>query len=252
MKLKGTLIVFTILFLIFSALPALAIGIEAALGVWSQGPQGDMGYKGDSLSLKSDLKYSSTKTEMSGRAKIDMPLFLPNIYLMATPMKYTGNGVKSTAFRFGNILYAANVPYSSELKLDHYDIGLYYGIPFLKTATLGKLNVDVGLNVRFMDMKGSVTQGAISESKSFMLPLPMLYAAGQLKVIGDFSVEAETRSIAYSSNHYIDVIGRLKYKVFGPAFVGAGYRYEKIKVDHSDLKVDISIGGPFAEVGVKF
>lgn len=40
--------------------------------------------------------------------------------------------------------------------------------------------------------------------------------------------------------------------VFGPAFVGAGYRYEKIKVDHKDLKVDVNIGGPFAEVGVKF
>lgn len=252
MKIKGLFIIIPVILLIFTVAPVYAIGIEAAVGAWNQLPEGDMGYKGDSLSLKGDLQYSKSKTEMLGRVKIDMPLFIPNIYLMATPMKYTGNGVKSTAFRFGDRVYVANVPYSSELKLDHYDIGLYYGIPFLKTATLNKLNVDVGLNVRIMDMKGSVTQGAISESKSYMLPLPMLYAAGQLKVIGDLSVEAETRSIAYSSNHYIDVIGRLKYKVFGPAFIGAGYRYEKIKVDYNDLKVDVNIGGPFAEVGVKF
>jgi len=252
MRLNRILIFSVALLFIFVALPVFAIGIEAALGGWAQSPQGDMSYKGDSMSLKSDLKYSSTETKMSGRAKIDMPLFIPNIYLMATPVKYSDNGMKSTTFRFGNRVYVANVPYNSELRLDHYDIGLYYGIPFLKTLTLGKLNVDVGLNMRIMDIKGSVTQGAISESKSYTLPLPMLYAAGQLKVIGDFSLEAETRSIAYSSNHYIDIIGRLKYMVFGPAFVGAGYRYEKIKVDHKDLKVDVNIGGPFAEVGVKF
>jgi len=251
-KIKGMFMIIPVVLLIFTVAPVYAIGIEAAIGAWNQIPEGDMGYKGDSLSLKSDLQYSKSKTEMSGRVKIDMPLFIPNIYLMATPMKYTGNGVKNTAFRFGDRVYLANVPYSSELKLDHYDIGLYYGIPFINTATLGKLNVDVGLNLRIMDMKGSITQGNISESKSVTAPLPMLYAAGQLKVIGDFSVEAETRGIAYSSNHYIDVIGRLKYKVFGPAFIGAGYRYEKIKVDYKDLKVDVNIGGPFAEIGVKF
>lgn len=251
MRKTGIMLFLSLLFLL-AAHYAYAVGIEAALGAWNQNPQGDMGYKGDSLSLKSDLQYSNTKTEMFGRVKIDMPLFIPNIYMMATPMKYTGNGVKTSAFRFGDKVYVANVPYSSELKLDHYDIGLYYGIPFLQTATAKKLNVDVGLNVRIMDMKGSVTQGNTSESKSLTLPLPMLYVAGQLKVIGDFSVEAETRSIAYSSNHYIDLIGRLKYKIFGPAFIGAGYRYEKIKVDQSDLKVDVNVGGPFAEIGVKF
>lgn len=252
MRIKKIIIYFNVLIVCFIAVPIYAMGIEVALSGWSQSPQGDMGYKGDALSLKSDLQYKSTKSEIFGRAKIDMPLFLPNIYLMATPMKYSGDGVKSTAFNFGDKAFVANVPFRSELKLDHYDIGLYYGLPFLKTSTLGKLNIDVGLNVRIMDMKGSVTQGVTSESKSLTLPLPMLYAAGQLNIIRDFSLEVETRSIAYSSNYYFDTIGRLKYKVFGPAFVGAGYRYEKIKVDHSDLKIDINIGGPFAEIGIKF
>lgn len=43
----------------------------------------------------------------------------------------------------------------------NYDITFYYGLPFVKTATLNKLNVDAGLNVRFIDLNAEVKQSAI-------------------------------------------------------------------------------------------
>ena len=106
------------------------------MGIWRQDPSGDIGYKGESLSLDNELKYD-TKSKVFGRVKIDMPLVIPNIYLMATPMKFDGDGSKNANFTFGDKTFAGNAPFSSSLKLDHYDVALYYGLPFLKTATLG-------------------------------------------------------------------------------------------------------------------
>lgn len=241
-----------VLLLSFVLVPqiASAIGFEAAVGVWNQSPSGDIAYKGASLDLGNDLKYSD-KVKPFVRAKLDIPVF-PNIYVMATPMSFDGNGSKNASFVFGDKTYSANTSFSSELTLDHYDVAFYYGLPFVKTATLGKLNVDAGLNFRFIDVKAEVKQGSTHESKSFWLPLPMAYVGAQLKPVKDFAIEAEIRGIALSGSHFYDLIGRLKYNVVGPAFIAAGYRHEDVKIDSKDVKANLKFSGPFVEAGVKF
>jgi outer membrane protein len=192
--------------------------------------------------------------QVMGRLKIDVPI-LPNIYLMATPMKFDGQGQKNVQFKFGGETFNASVPFYSEVQLDHYDVALYYGIPFLGIATLGKLNAEVGLNLRIIDFSAKVEQSTLgrSESVSKTIPVPMIYAGVQIKPIGLIALEAEGRGIAYSSNAYYDLIGRIKVKPFGPVFVAGGYRYEKIKIeDISDIYSDIEFSGPFVEVGVSF
>jgi hypothetical protein len=66
------------------------------------------------------------------------------------------------------------------------------------------------------------------------------------------AVEAEGRGITISDSAIYSLLGRLRFKVFGPAFVAAGYRYDKIDVDEDDVDADFTIQGPFAEVGLKF
>mgnify|MGYP001578651885 FL=1 len=230
---------------------ASAIGFEVAAGIWNQDPSGDIRYKGETLSLGNDLKYGS-EARFFGRAKIDMPLLIPNIYLMATPMEFEATGSKSVNFTFGDRTFTGNTNFTSSLQLDHYDIAFYYGLPFVKTATLGKLNVDAGLNVRFIDMKAEVKQGALNESKSLTIPLPMVYVGAQFKLIDKLSLEVEVRGIALGSNHFYDLIGRVKYKVVSPVFISVGYRHEDIKIDKSDVKANLTFSGPFAEAGVEF
>lgn len=232
---------------------ALAIGAEVAIGGWGQYPSGDLAYKGASLDVKDELKYDN-KIMLFGRAKIDMPLIIPNIYLMASPVRLEGDGMKNVNFTFGDKTFSGNVPFTSKLKLDHYDVALFYGIPFLKTATLGKFNAEAGLNVRIFDLKAEINQPAtgINESKNLTVPVPMLYLGAQFNPIKLLSVEAEARAIAYSSNHYFDIICRLKVKPIGPVFIAGGVRYEKLKIDYSDVRADIALAGPFLEVGVSF
>ncbi|MEW6674984.1 MAG: hypothetical protein AB1348_03035 [Nitrospirota bacterium] len=98
--LKGWGMAFLLSFILIPQV-ASATGLEAAIGLWNQDPQGDIAYKGAALSLENDMKYSE-KTRFFGRAKIDMPLIIPNIYLMATPMKFDGTGSKDVNFTFGD------------------------------------------------------------------------------------------------------------------------------------------------------
>jgi outer membrane protein len=230
-----------------------AVGLEVAVGGWRQDPSGDIGYKGEKLSIENELKYDS-ENKLFGRAKIDLPLWLPNIYLMATPMKFEDEGSKNIAFKFGDETFNKDIPFTSSLQADHYDICLYYGLPFLKKATFGKLNAELGLNGRIIDFKAKIDQATtgIEESKSFTVLVPMVYAGIQFKPFKFIGIEGEARGIGYSSDHYYDLIGRLKIKPFGPIFLAGGYRYEDVKIDEWDVRATLKFQGPFLEAGFEF
>lgn len=253
MKKLMPIIIFIIIFTVPTA--SYALGLEFAVGGWKQSPQGYLSYElvteNDELDLERDCKYDD-ETRFTGRIKIDMPLFLPNIYLMASPMEFEGTGSKTIDFNFGGEIIKGNVPFYSKLTLDHYDIGLYYGIPFIETITAETINIDIGLNIRIYDFKVEIKQDTTEESESSTLPIPALYLATQIKPFEKLAIEAEARGISYSGNQLYSLIGRVKVTVFGPVFAAAGYRYDKIKIDEEDVEVDMDFSGPFIEAGFKF
>lgn len=234
-----------------------AYGVEAALGGWQQNPSGDLAYKAtnsnDYLDVEDDLDYGD-ELRIHGRVKIDMPLFFPNIYLMGSPTEFDGTGEKDVAFSFGDEDFDANIPFYSKLTFDQYDVALFYGLPFLRTATLDRLNVDIGLNVRIVDLEAEIRQDAsgLREDYSETLAVPQIYLGAQLELLDWLTVEAEGRGISISDSSMYSVIGRLRFNMFGPAFVAAGYRYDKIDVDEDDLDAEFTLQGPFAEVGINF
>ncbi|MFQ5899489.1 MAG: TIGR04219 family outer membrane beta-barrel protein [Candidatus Methylomirabilia bacterium] len=233
--------------------PAVAFGLEAAVGYWWQNPSGDIQFKGDRLDVEDDFGYE-TEARPFGRIRVDLPAFLPNIYLMATPMEFEESATRNVTFTFGDQTFSAGVPFGSKIKLDQYDIALFYSLPFLREATLGKLNADLGVNVKVIDLEAVVSQSlaGVSASQSATVPVPMLYAGLQLAPVERFGIEAEGRGIAFSSNHYVDLIGRVKVKLIGPLFGAAGYRYQDIEFDVQDVLGSFQFQGPFVEVGVRF
>ena len=234
-----------------------ALGLEVALGGWQQNPSGELAYEAtginDYLDVEDDLKYDD-EIRIHGRAKIDMPLFLPNLYLMGSPTEFEGNGLKGVNFSFGGTNFTGSLPFYSKLTFDQYDVALYYGLPFLRTATLDMLNVDIGLNVRIVDLEAEIRQDATSLSEQYdtTLALPQVYLGVQFEPCDWFAAEVEGRGITISDNSVYSLIGRLRFKIFGPAFAAAGYRYDRIDVDEDDVRADFKIQGPFAEVGLKF
>ena len=203
--------------------------------------------------MEKDLNYDDI-FGVTARVKVDMPLILPNVYIMSTPTKFDGKGSKSVDFNFGGINFKQDVEFDSEVTLNSYDVALYYGIPFLKTASLDKVNVDVGINMRIYDFQAKISQETLNSeaSASLSFPVLMVFLAAQLKPIDVFAVEAEVRGKSYDENQIYSLIGRLKVKVFGPLFAAGGYRYDKIKFDSEDVEADITLSGPFVEAGFAF
>lgn len=233
-----------------------AIGVEMAVGAWLQAPSGTLGFKAlssnDILDLENDLNYGA-ETRPFGRLIIDMPVFVPNIYLMYTPMQFEGDGSISGTFKFGDQIIDGTAGFSSKLKLDHADIALFYGIPGLETATMDMLNIDIGLNVRIYDVEAQIVQGStIDERESFVAPIPMLYLAMQFRPIEALALEVEGRGISISGNHAYSLIGRLRWNAVGPLFLTGGYRYDRIDVDERDIIIDTEFKGPFVELGLAF
>ncbi|MBE9542949.1 MAG: TIGR04219 family outer membrane beta-barrel protein [Proteobacteria bacterium] len=254
---KKIFILSGLIFLLFIPTTALAWGVEIAGGAWYQSPSGNLSFDktthADDLDLEDDLNYDD-KWQPSGRLKIDMPLFIPNIYIMATPMKWDESGSKDVSFKFGGQTFSGGVDFDSKLKMNHLDVALFYGLPFIKTATAGVLNIDLGLNFRLLDVKAEIKQTdlGLKESESYFLPLPMVYGAMQIVPVDWLGLEFEGRGSAYSSNYYVSLIGRLKVKPFGPFFVAGGYRYDTVKIDYQDIDIDTEFQGPFAEAGLDF
>jgi outer membrane protein len=233
---------------------ASALGLEASAGLWWQNPSGDVQVDGgDSLDLESDLGYD-TVLRPFGRLKLDLPGFFPNIYFMATPLEVDEKTTSDFTFTFNGEDFSGNVPFRSKLKLDHYDIALFYTIPLLKPGTFGLLNVDLGLNVRLIDFKVKIDQDdtdtAVSES--FLFALPMLYAGVQFQPLERLGLEVEARGILFRSNYYIDLIPRIKVKVVSPLFIAGGYRYEQVQIDYQEVEATVTFQGPFVEAGVSW
>jgi outer membrane protein len=254
---RKSVLLISLIFMLSIPTISYAFGIEIAGGAWYQSPQGNLSYdkisSDDNLDLEDDLNYDD-KWQPLGRVKIDMPLLIPNIYLMYTPMKWDEKGQKDVNFNFGGETFNANVDFDSKLKMNHLDVALYYGIPLIETATLDILNIDLGLNARLFDFEAEIKQDAtdLKESESYLVPIPMLYAGMQIKPFDLIALEFEGRGIGYRSDYYYSLIGRFKMKPFGPVFAAAGYRFDKLDIDYQDVEVDGKFHGPFVEIGLEF
>jgi outer membrane protein len=241
------------------ALPgaAQAFGLEIAGGAWWQSPSGTLAYDAlnpnDFLDLENDLKYED-ETRFFGRLNIDMPLFIPNIYVMVTPMEFEGNGIKALNFNFGGQNISGSAPFYSRLNLNHADIALYYGIPALETVTADMLNIDIGINVRIYDVEARIVQTStgVDVTESVTVPIPQVFLALQFRPTDFLALEAEGRGISISGNKAYSLIGRLRFNILGPLFLAGGYRYDKIDIDEEGVIIDTDFSGPFAEGGLAF
>jgi len=244
---------FCFLGLLVFASAAQAIGLEVAVGGWYHSPTGNLSYKlaavNDKLDIEDDLDYDG-KLRFTGRAKVkDLPFFLPSIYVMATPMEFDGTGRKNVSFKFGDQNFLAATNFTSNVRLTHYDVALYYGIPFLETATAGLLAIDIGLDIRFVDFSADVTQGATSQTESIFLPVPMVFFAARIMPHDRVWLEGEFRGIAYSGSSYYSLIGRVRVNVYGPVFATTGYRWDYIDINQDNFKALVNVGGFFFELG---
>ncbi|MEZ0324161.1 MAG: TIGR04219 family outer membrane beta-barrel protein [Hydrogenothermaceae bacterium] len=262
---RKVLLVAGVLGLTYSSFALPGTEIDISVGAVQQKPSGQIQYPvptGDVIDLKKDLGLGD-KTKPFIRAKIEHPIFLiPNLYLQYMPMEFSGTGNITRDITYNGKTYEAETKVDSKIKLDRFDIGLYGNLPFVKKATNGILDPELGIDVRIINFKGSITGTekttgqTETASKSATVPIPLIYAGLGVNVPNSpipVSLVGELRGISYSKAKYYDYSLELKVTPVKPVYVSAGYRYEKLKIDTiSNLYTNITVKGAFFTVGAKF
>lgn len=243
------------------------IDFEASIGATQQKPRGYVSYEAESENDRIDVKNDANlgdKTKPWAKFKLEHPIpLIPNIKLAYMPMKFDGSGNVTRTIKWGDNRYDLNAGFNLSVKLDRVDTTLYYNLPFVKTATAGKLDAEFGLNVRTImfdgKLSGTTTGGdSVTESKSITLPIPMGHLAVEVRPINQVSLVGELNYIGYSKNTYYDYVAGLRLNSHGllrtplKPFVEVGYRYEKLKIDEQDVKTDLKVKGLYGLVGVRF
>ena len=227
------------------------VSFEVSVGGMGQNPSGYIQYPantGTRVDLENTLGLDR-ETRFFARAKLEIPV-VPNLYLQYIPMRFGGRGRLQQTVVFGGQTFTVNTNIDTSVRIDHLDVGLYYNIPIPG----GVVDPELGLNVRVIDFKGRITDldNNVTEEKSATFPVPMLYGGIGVN-LGMFSLVGEIRGITYGGNSYYDLTGEVRVKPFSKVFLGAGYRYERLKLDNvSDVDADIEVSGPFGVVGISF
>lgn len=228
------------------------IDFKAGAGYINLSPSGWVKYKGTSVDVKDDLKLGNS-SNVNAYVQLGLPI-LPTIKVEYLPTSYDGSGTVSTQFKFAGKTYNKGIAIDTKLKLDQYDLSLFYGlpIPFVKPRA--------GISVKYLDGYAYVNAANVGEGKANVTaPIPMLYLGLNVSLPGiPIELDVEGKGISYQGNSLTDVkaIGMFSLvgiPLIGNLYIGAGYRYQQLKLDDIDgLYSDIKFKGFFGEVGVSF
>ncbi|NEW60972.1 TIGR04219 family outer membrane beta-barrel protein, partial [Sulfurovum sp. bin170] len=151
----------------------------------------------------------------------------------------------SKTFSFGGFqLFNITDNIDTKLDLTMYDLTLYYEI------LDNWVNVDLGVNLKYIDGTIDIESTTEYEHKSFQAPIPMLYAKARFDVpTTDLSFQAEGNYISYDSNTLYDLEVGARYSFALGFGVEAGYKSFKLKLDDiDDLSMDTDFSGAYGKV----
>jgi outer membrane protein len=223
------------------------IGFRVGGGIWDHDPEGSFRYQGTNADLDNDLNLKDDK-EGYIFVQIEHPApFLPNVRIQSTALKNTGAGLVSSSFTFGGTVYTANSNVTTELTLDHTDYTLYWQLLDNFIA------LDLGLNIKHVDGRGSVTDGTTLETNNFDGYIPMLHAAVGFEPMDSLEFQLEVNALSAGSNSVTDATASVSYTTDFMLGIEAGIRSVSIELDDVDqVFANMDFEGPFMGVYMNF
>ena len=233
----------------------LGLELEVAVGGWQPALSGDFSYQGNTLD--DGVLGLDADTEIMARIKVEHPIpFVPDVSMRYTPMDLSGLNTTSSGFTFGNTSYQANAASQSDMSIDTLDLTLYYHLPLLEMFSLDTLDLRGGVAMRQVEGETSIRQdtAGVSKSHDFTAYVPLAYVGATLEPVDWLAVSLDVYGVKLSGHHWYDATLQGQYGFFDNwAFLGAGYRYQSLKLeDVASTTIDATVGGPFAEAGLRF
>ena len=234
--------IITLLSLSSTFIMADIIGGELNLGYYNHAPSGSVQYQGDNLNIQDNLKWSN-QSDMFAKVYLEHPLpIIPNIKLGYTDFTHSGSGTVTTPFQFGNQTFNSDIQTNFNLKM--YDLALYYEI------LDNWVNLDVGVNVKYISGSIAIQSTTQNESTNFNVPIPMLYGKARFDVpTTDLSFQVEGNYVTYEGHTLYDAEIGVRYTFLLGLGLEAGYKTMKLKLDGiDDLSMDTTFSGAYGKL----
>lgn len=237
---------------VIAAVPGLAsadvLSFTIGGGVWNETPEGNIIQPSGAPTPSVDVKNQLFWTEESQGylfATLEHPVpILPNVRLSYISLDHTGSG--DATFEFDGITYGpANI--ANEFTIEQTDLLFYYEV--LDNI----VSLDLGLNVRLLDISFKINDGTNNTSESVTGTIPMIYGMVGGSPWPGVLLSAEANYMAYSGSTISDFNAKISYTT--DFFVGfeAGYRTQTIELDDiDDTDANLDFKGPFIGAYVKF
>lgn len=217
------------------------LGAGASVSYWHPGFSGDIAAGSNRFDVEDDLDLDNDSS-ISAEVLVEHPVpVLPNVRLGYSLIQQDG----SSSVNYRSVNGNAN----SEFDLEQLDLTLYYEI------LDNWVNIDLGLTVRDLsaellltDQNNSSNQEQIKVSGA----LPMGYVAARfdLPFTGvSAGVQGNVISFDGDSIHDLDAYGQYEISVVQ---LRLGYRQMAVDYEDSNNLLDVTLGGPYASVGVDF
>lgn len=203
-----------------SASAAMILGFGAEADYFAPKANGDFAYQGINSTFTGD---NASSYQLGLYLEHPVPL-LPNLRIDLTPnAAFSGSGNKVT--------------------FNQTDVTPYYEV-------LDNI-VDIDVGVTFKVLDGKVEGTGIDKSFNQVIPMGYLGAAAMLPGL-PLSFAGSVKYVGFNGDSLSDAQIKAIWKVIAGLQVQAGYRQESLKIDHFDIKSDVTFKGPFVGVGYSF
>ena len=236
---------------LLAAMPVMAaadvLSFTIGGGIWNETPEGNIiqpsGAPTPSVDVKNQLFWSE---ESQGYlfATLEHPVpILPNVRLMYTSLDHAGSG--NTSFDFDGVTYSGNV--ANDFTIEQTDLLFYYEV--LDNI----VSLDLGLNVRLLDISFTINDGISNTSESVSGTVPMIYGMVGGSPWPGVLLSAEANYMTLSGSTISDFNAKISYTTDFFVGVEAGYRTQTIELDDiDDTDANLDFKGPFIGAYVKF
>lgn len=223
-------------------------------GYQNLSPSGTVAGRRNNFGTKIDIEKDMDLGESNGvTAEVAMQIGRSRLSFEYLPVEYSGTGQMTVDGTFNGQPFSASDIVQSAVKLSLYSVG--YALYLLNFDDLPiRLQAGPEVAVRIVDAAVDFVDAssAINEHESATVGIPTVGGRARAALADYLGAVARVGYLEYDGSRFLDAEAQIEFSPVPLLGVYAGYRRFSLKIDRSDLLVDIDFSGPFAGAFARF
>ncbi|MCF6177957.1 MAG: hypothetical protein L3J63_01015 [Geopsychrobacter sp.] len=248
-----SLILCTLLF--FITMPALADEVVSLkLGYQSLAPSGTLAGNKNGVGARIDIEKDVNLADSEGlTAEVAFQFGRSRLSLGYLPIDFAGSGQMTISGNYNGQAFSATDTVTSKVKLNLYDIGYTFNLINMDDTPIRfQLGPEIAVKVIDAQIDFVDVAAGINEHDSATLPIPTIGARTRIGLADYLAIVGRVGYVEYNGNSFLDAEAQVEFSPLPLVGVYAGYRTFNLKIDETDVYVDVDFSGPFVGALVRF